>query len=299
MSVSTYIKSNSVKLSENFSSHEFNCHGGACCSQTLIDPKLTAILQQIRTHFDAKVTVTSGYRCARHNSSVSKSTASYHTKGMAADISVEGVLPREVAKYAESIGVLGIGLYETDADGYFVHVDTRTNKYFWYGQSQLYRSTFGGASNQTTTSPSTNVQADTSQNQTYVLMRGVIGSQVKSIQEKLIAIGYDLGKDGADGNFGKMTDAAVRNFQKANGLVVDGKVGEKTLEALDKAYANRGELKSVKITASVLNVREGAGLNYRVVGRVKRDSVHNLFEEKNGWGRIANGWISSSYYKKL
>lgn len=55
----------------------------------------------------------------------------------------------------------------------------------------------------------------------------------------------------------------------------------------------------VKITASVLNVRAGAGMNYKVLTTVKKDSIHELLEEKNGWGRIANGWISSTYYKKI
>jgi hypothetical protein len=39
---------------------------------------------------------------------------------------------------------LGIGLYETNSDGYFVHIDTRTTKSFWYGQKQAKRTTFGG-----------------------------------------------------------------------------------------------------------------------------------------------------------
>ena len=55
----------------------------------------------------------------------------------------------------------------------------------------------------------------------------------------------------------------------------------------------------VKITASLLNVRAGAGTNYKVLTTIKKDSTHELLEEKNGWGRISKGWISSAYYKKI
>lgn len=49
------------------------------------------------------------------------------------------------------------------------------------------------------------------------------------IQKALIAKGYDLK---ADGDYGKKTDAAVRAFQKANGLFVDGDAGRRTLAVL-------------------------------------------------------------------
>lgn len=55
----------------------------------------------------------------------------------------------------------------------------------------------------------------------------------------------------------------------------------------------------VKITASILNVRAGAGMNYKVLATVKKDSTFELLEEKNGWGKISKGWISSKYYKKI
>jgi hypothetical protein len=147
MGVKTYQENNKVQLSKNFNSYEFRCGlGRTCpCSTILIDDKLVEYLQKIRDHFGKPVTITSAYRCPSYNKSIGGTTGSYHSKGMAADIQVKGVTPREVAKYAESIGVLGIGLYETDKDGHFVHIDTRTNKAFWYGQAQAKRATFGGA----------------------------------------------------------------------------------------------------------------------------------------------------------
>ena len=133
MAANTYRKGQGVKLSTYFTSNEFDCHGSGCCSSTLINPELVKYLQKIREHFNAPITVTSAYRCITHNSRVGGATGSRHTKGDAADIVVKGVSPREVAKYAESIGIKGIGLYETSADGFFTHIDTRPTKSFWYG----------------------------------------------------------------------------------------------------------------------------------------------------------------------
>lgn len=145
MAIKTYKKDSATKLSTNFKSNEFDCHGSGCCTSTLIDEKLVNYVQKIRDHFGKSVTISSGYRCATHNKNVGGATKSYHSKGQAADIVVSGVAPAEVAKYAESIGILGIGLYETDSDGHFVHIDTRTSKSFWYGQKQTKRTTFGGS----------------------------------------------------------------------------------------------------------------------------------------------------------
>lgn len=161
MAVITYKKSDRIQLSKNFNSYEFRCGLGrpCACQTTLIDEALVDILQRIRDHWPGHALhITSGYRCPAYNRSVGGATGSYHSKGMAADITVDGVVPREVAKYAESIGVLGIGLYETSADGYFVHIDTRNYKSFWYGQKQVPRTTFGGQKSETT-SGNTNIQS--------------------------------------------------------------------------------------------------------------------------------------------
>lgn len=146
MAVKTYLKANTVQLSANFNSYEFRCGIGRGCNCTtiLIDDLLWQDLQRIRDFFGVKVTITSGYRCPTYNLNVGGAVGSYHSRGMAADIVVDGVPPRVVAAYAESIGILGIGLYE-GADGDFVHIDKRTYKSFWYGKAESPRTTFGGA----------------------------------------------------------------------------------------------------------------------------------------------------------
>ena len=129
-------KSGKTKLSDNFKVREFACNDGS--NTVLVDQKLVALLQDIRDHFGASVYINSAYRTASYNKKVGGSSNSYHVKGMAADIWVKGVSPEEVAAYAESLGVKGIGLYDT-----FVHVDTRTAKFYWLGSEQTPVSTFG------------------------------------------------------------------------------------------------------------------------------------------------------------
>lgn len=221
--MATYKKKQNAKLSDNFTSNEFDCHGAGCCSQTLINPQLVEYLQAIRNHFGKPITITSGYRCSTHNSRIGGATGSRHTKGDAADIVVSGVSSREVAKYAESIGIKGIGLYETAADGYFTHIDTRTTKSFWYGQKEEPRTTFGGSapSSTTTTAPT---EMNTVQVNLPTLEKGAKNVYVEIAQLKL---GID-----SDGIFGNGTYNAVKQFQSNRNLPVTGKVDATTWKAL-------------------------------------------------------------------
>ena len=60
--------------------------------------------------------------------------------------------------------------------------------------------------------------------------RGSRGSEVREIQTKLKNWGYYTGN--IDGIYGKMTEDAVRRFQRYNNLTVDGIAGPKTLSAM-------------------------------------------------------------------
>jgi Putative peptidoglycan binding domain/D-alanyl-D-alanine carboxypeptidase len=57
----------------------------------------------------------------------------------------------------------------------------------------------------------------------------MLGSDVRAVQEKLIALGFEMN---LDGEFGPLTDRAVTEFQQQQGLVADGIVGLETLKAL-------------------------------------------------------------------
>lgn len=63
-----------------------------------------------------------------------------------------------------------------------------------------------------------------------MLVRGERGSAVIDLQSRLRSLGLYTGK--LDGNFGHGTEAAVLEFQRANGLTPDGYAGPNTLKAL-------------------------------------------------------------------
>jgi uncharacterized protein (TIGR02594 family) len=62
-----------------------------------------------------------------------------------------------------------------------------------------------------------------------------MSNTVQSLQRRLIALGYDLGPSGADGDLGRKTTAAIAKFQADRKLDIQypGTIGPKTLAALD------------------------------------------------------------------
>lgn len=172
MAIQTFNKTETTQLTNNFKISEFHCKGTSCgCTETLHDTALSSYLQLIRNHFGKPVYITSGYRCPTHNASVGGVSNSRHTQGKAADFYISGITPLEIAQFAESIGILGIGCYDS-AHGNFVHIDTRTSKSFWKNTSNGSVSTFF-TDNDTTDSPNEgntegddNTSDDTSQDTT-------------------------------------------------------------------------------------------------------------------------------------
>ena len=83
-----------------------------------------------------------------------------------------------------------------------------------------------------TSSSSSNI-SNNSSNST-LLRKGSRGDSVRQLQSNLIKLGYSVGSYGADGCFGQGTYDAVVKFQQANGLGVDGIVGNGTLNKINQ-----------------------------------------------------------------
>lgn len=192
-------------ITTNFKIKEFACKDG---SDTIyLDSNLARILQKIREHFGKPVVITSAYRTVAYNKRVGGSSSSYHTKGQAADIKIEGVSAVEVAMYAQTI-TNGVGCYYYD-NTEFVHVDTRnSNKHWLCGKK--------GINKYFTKSFMPTIRRGYNANEK--------DAAVRMLQKKL---GLRV-----DGKFGSGTEKAVKDFQKEHNLTVDGIVGRNTWNKL-------------------------------------------------------------------
>lgn len=128
LNVYSKAKQGANKLSENFKVKEFACKDGS--DVVFVAPKLVEILQNVREHFGKPVNINSAYRTPTYNKKVGGSTYSQHQYGTAADIKINGVSPKDVAAYVETLlpNTGGIGIYSN-----FTHVDVRDEKSRWNG----------------------------------------------------------------------------------------------------------------------------------------------------------------------
>ena len=109
----------------------------------------------------------------------------------------------------------------------------------WTHWGELNGVDYGSNSSSTSIStPATTKDDNLSTDGRPTLKKGSKGEYVTLLQTKLIQKGYDLGKWGADGDFGSQTEKAVREFQEDHGLKVDGVVGASTWSALDERGTN-------------------------------------------------------------
>lgn len=112
------------QLSEHFSAKEFTCKCGMCRDQR-VSQDLINKLEEVRSIYGAPITVTSGFRCARHQQNLTKQglqTAkhSQHVEGNAADITGKDL--NSLYSACEQV-FKAIGIAKN-----FLHVDTRIDK---------------------------------------------------------------------------------------------------------------------------------------------------------------------------
>ena len=111
-----------------------------------------------------------------------------------------------------------------------------------------------------------------------ILRMGSKGIEVRKLQENLINLGYSVGPDGADGDFGRNTYSAVKEFQKDHGLEVDGEVGPLTFAAIDQALNGNGS----KPTASSSTHTNDAAKDFFAIGDVVNSRASVYYSKPDG-----------------
>lgn len=110
-------------LSENFSHKDFACKCPECKGEYRIHLGLVGILEMVAAHFKKRPKVVAGFYCEAYLEKQKREKLSYHSKGKAANIKIEGIPAAEIYKFAETIpGVNGLGFYPEEGA---VHIDTR------------------------------------------------------------------------------------------------------------------------------------------------------------------------------
>lgn len=216
----------------NFKKTEFKCPCGKCNGYgNGIATTLVETLQELRNKY-GKLQITSGYRCPAHNKAVGGSTNSKHTKGQAADFYLDGF--NNQSNRVNMVNELKKTKYYnysyTNVNGNHpnmgnvVHLDTKLEdtddayKTFVRNLQEAIGANVDGIAGSETLSKTPTISTSTGWNH----------KAVKPLQVYLKSLGYDLGKCGVDGKFGKDMKACIKKYQRDNSLsIVDGIVTTK------------------------------------------------------------------------
>lgn len=129
------------------------------------------------------------------------------------------------------------------------------------------------------------------------LSKGDSGSDVKAMQIMLVACGYSCGPAGADGDFGSNTDKALRAFQKANDLTVDGQYGPKSKAKLEKLY-NKKVSAPTSIKKTVDEVAKEVIAGKWGTGNARKSALEQTGYDYNAVQKKVNEILSDSSAKK-
>lgn len=116
------------KVGQHFKVKEFACQDGS--QVVFIDSYLVSILDILRNRVGKPVIINSGYRTPTRNKAVGGAKYSYHMRGMAADIRINGMSAKEIANKLNEIVPDGCGIIVYSN---WVHFDVRTGKKYRKG----------------------------------------------------------------------------------------------------------------------------------------------------------------------
>ena len=279
MSIKTYPYNDNTQLSKNFNIREFRCKcstAHATKNDTVLDEKL----QQLTDKIHAKtVTISSGYRCQKHDRNVGGSGYGPHVDGYAADCCFydengKPISTKLISCVAQDMGFMGIANITWDYA--WIHLDmkgrvykgneiinynTVTNDFYaYYGitREQIKKLVGEELTNNNTSSTSVDIKINNKDKSIKkVVWSNKYSADIKELQQILNAKGYQLIEDGFAG---PNTYAVVKKFTIEHGDrgpltywvqkqlqnkkyyegMLDGIAGNQTMDAIAKFQKDNG-----------------------------------------------------------
>lgn len=92
---------------------------------------------------------------------------------------------------------------------------------------------------------------------------------------------------------------ALLLYNKSGGKVYQGLVRRRKLERQLFLSGSQPVYPKYKVIASVLNVRDGAGMNSNIVQTLKQGTVVDVLKVCGDWAQINIGWCALKYLQKV
>lgn len=219
----TYIRTDPDKLvSAHFKVSDVWADAGL--EKLVIDDALFPVLEKLYVHFLIKPRLRNRYVGTNRYAPISSASwrptgTTLHKYTTALDIEVPGITALALARYCETLPEIGgIGLYTADANEQeHIHIDVKRSPSAHY--KARWRRTCWWIKTSGSKTPGHGGIAT-------VFHKGHRSMAVKQMQEALQKNGFD--SSAADGEFKASTVSALKAYQRANGLIVDGKFGRQS-----------------------------------------------------------------------
>lgn len=125
-------------ISDHFSKRDFACRCKQCKREFKISLTLVGILEMIRSHFNKRLEIATGYLCEEENSRRGGIKKNYHILGKAAKFYMLHTPPGKVFQFAERIPQIhGLGLDPVQKQVYIDIRDKNERKWIWEGDREM------------------------------------------------------------------------------------------------------------------------------------------------------------------
>ncbi|SES41166.1 peptidoglycan-binding protein [Salipaludibacillus aurantiacus] len=123
---------------------------------------------------------------------------------------------------------------------------------------------------------------------------GQAHDDIVGFKQDLTQLGYGNFPSLPSNRYGSVTSGVVSEFQESQELVVNGIGDSVTLAKIESLLPDLPNLGKGVVTASNLNVRQGPGTSFSIIGTLANGTEVNLLEDTGHWYRISHSSITAS-----